>query len=224
MSYYGFYISGKSERLKKFLIQTDRKKLDAIKIIVSEYEIESKLKQLLEKENITYKIVDYRALGSTNVDRNMELSNILLRELEFYKIDYCFSFGKHILSGELLKKYKNRIINFHPSLLPMYPGRNAIDQAVNDGKALLIGNTAHFIDEGIDSGPIIMQSVIPIQAFTETEDYDVVLDLQIGMLNQLMEIIDDGSLLEVDGGIHIKDADYAKGITFPVWKGRDAKE
>lgn len=200
MSRFGFYISGSSERLKKFIMQANMKQRNEIKIVVSEYDIELELKQLLEREHIAYKIVKYSELGDTNIERNLELSNILLKELDVHSIDYCFSFGKHILSGEILVKYKNKIINFHPSLLPMYPGVKAIDQAVKENKALLIGNTAHFIDEGIDSGPIIMQSVVPIQAFTDTEDYNVVLDLQIGMLNQLMEIIDEGNLLIIGEG------------------------
>lgn len=216
MSCYGFYISGKSERLKKFIKQTDSKKLESVKIIVAENELESELKQLLEIRKIPYKIVLYHTLGDTNVKRNEELSNRILKELDRYQVDYCFVLGKHLLSGELLIRYRNKIINFHPSLLPMYPGFNAIDQAVNEGKVFLIGNTAHFINEGVDAGPIIMQSVIPMQAFMDTKDYDKILDLQIEMLNQLMEIIDEGRLLVIDGKVRIKDADYAQGTIYPV--------
>lgn len=224
MSNFGFYISGSSERLKRFIRQASAEKRNAIKIVVSEYDIEMDLEQLLEKEHIPYRTVKYSELGGTNIERNLKLSNILLKELSAHRIDYCFSFGKHILSGEILDKYRNRIINFHPSLLPMYPGVNAIDQAVKEGKALLIGNTAHVVDEGVDSGPIIMQSVIPMQAFTDTKDYNVILDLQIEMLNQLMEIIDEGNLLEIEGGgVRIKDADYAQGTTFPVRNKKDSK-
>lgn len=47
----------------------------------------------------------------------------------------------------------------------MFPGIKAIDQASDYGNVLLVGNTAHFIDSGVDTGPIIMQSVIPIMNF-----------------------------------------------------------
>ena len=108
----------------------------------------------------------------------------MLELFEEYNIDYMFSFGSHILSGELLKKYENRLINFHPSILPMFPGK------------------------------IIMQSVIPIQAFWESNDYDVVLDIQIEMLNKLIIVLNEDRLI-VDGKPIIKGADYSKGIIFP---------
>lgn len=98
--------------------------------------------------------------------KNLELSNNLLQVLREYEIDYCFSFGAHILKGKLLEEYENRIINFHPSLLPAYPGIKSIDRAIAD-KVNLLGNTVHFIDAGMDTGPIIMQSVIPSVAFYE---------------------------------------------------------
>lgn len=219
MAKYGFYISGKSGRLKKFIEQADRTICEAIKIVISEYDIESGLRELLEKNDIAYKVFDYKMLGSTNSERNSELSDILLRELSENKIDYCFSFGSHILSGKLLVEYCNRIINFHPSLLPLYPGMKAVDKAVNDSRSLLlIGNTAHFIDAGVDSGPIIMQSVIPIQAFDDTKDYNVILDLQIDMLNQIVEIIDNDCLLIQDGKVRIKNADYSRSAIFPLWE------
>lgn len=219
MAKFGFYISGKSGRLKKFIEQADRTICESIEIVISEYNIESGLRELLEKKDITYKVFDYKMLGSTNSERNSELSDILLRELSENKIDYCFSFGSHILSGKLLVEYCNRIINFHPSLLPLYPGMKAVDKAVNDSRSLLlIGNTAHFIDEGVDSGPIIMQSVIPMQAFDDTKDYNVILDLQIDMLNQIVEIIDKDCLLIQDGKVRIKNADYSRSAIFPLWE------
>ena len=219
MAKLGFYISGKSGRLKKFIEQADRTICESIKIVISEYNIESGLREVLEKKDIAYKVFDYKMLGSTNSERNSELSAILLRELSENKIDYCFSFGSHILSGKLLVEYCNRIINFHPSLLPMYPGMNAVDKAVNDSRSLLlVGNTAHFIDEGVDSGPIIMQSVIPMQAFGDTEDYSVILDLQIDMLNQIIEIINKDCISIQDGRVRIKNADYSRSAIFPLWK------
>ena len=61
-----------------------------------------------------------------------------------------------IKSKELLEKYKNRIINIHPSLLPKYPGEDAQEQAFKAGEKIS-GLTIHFVDAGLDSGPIILQ-------------------------------------------------------------------
>lgn len=215
---YAFYISGYSERLKKFLLQADSEILTSIQIVISEYELNEEITALLNHFNIFYRTCNYCELGCNNEERNLNFSNIMLHELEKYNVDYCISFGKHLLRGALLKKYENRIINFHPALLPMYPGRKAIDQAVIDNKALLIGNTAHFVDDGIDTGIIIMQSVIPLRAFTDTYDYNVILDLQIEMLNQIIDIINNNCLKIINGNVEILGADYNKAITFPMWR------
>ena len=113
-------------------------------------------------------------------------SSFLLKELKSTEIDYIFCFGTKILKPILINSYTNKIINFHPSLLPKYPGLNAIDQAIlNNEKEL--GNTAHFIDEGIDTGEIIIQCSISILNYV---DYNSVLDLQVDMLNLIWNTIE----------------------------------
>jgi phosphoribosylglycinamide formyltransferase-1 len=119
--------------------------------------------------------------------------------LEF-KIDFLFCFGDRILKGRILEVYKNKIINFHPSLLPAFSGLNAIDKALNSSVQIL-GNTAHFIDEGIDTGPIIMQSVIPRNSYTCYED---VLSLQIPMLLRIWELIDSNKITVIDNLVVVK--------------------
>ena len=66
-----------------------------------------------------------------------------------------------ILSPRFVKAFENRIINIHPSLLPAFPGKDAGKQAIEYG-VKITGCTTHFIDEGTDTGPIIMQAVVPV--------------------------------------------------------------
>lgn len=212
---YGFYVSGRSERLKKYLMDCGNLAASDIGVIVSEYEFETGLKALLTELRIKQAVYPYEALGTSNQERNLIFSNMLLKELEESVCDYCFSFGSHILSGELISQYKNRIINFHPALLPMFPGKNAIDQAVASNSCLVIGNSAHFIDEGIDSGPLIMQSIIPIRSFLETKDYNKILDLQIDMLKQLVELLKKDEIIVEHDQVLIKSADYTWNCIFP---------
>ncbi|EKR72654.1 phosphoribosylglycinamide formyltransferase [Leptospira noguchii] len=67
-----------------------------------------------------------------------------------------------ILKNQIVQTFSNRIINIHPSLLPAFPGLNAQKQALEYG-VKIAGCTAHFIDEGVDSGPIILQGVVKIE-------------------------------------------------------------
>ena len=61
-----------------------------------------------------------------------------------------------ILGGPFIRRFQGRIVNVHPSLLPAFPGVRAIEQALDYGVQVM-GVTVHFVDEGVDSGPVILQ-------------------------------------------------------------------
>ena len=61
-----------------------------------------------------------------------------------------------ILGGSFIRRFEGRILNVHPSLLPAFPGIRAIEQAVEYGVRVM-GVTVHFVDEGLDSGPVLLQ-------------------------------------------------------------------
>lgn len=209
-----FYISNKATRFSKILEQNNNSELlKNVKVVFSDDADNLYLKEKLQELNINYYLFNYKDIEAENGKKNLKLSNTLLSVLKENKIDYCFSFGAHILKGDLIKEFKNRIINFHPSILPCYPGLKSIDQAI-EGKENLLGNTAHFIDAGMDTGPIILQSVIPTVAF-HNGGYDVVLDIQIEMLYRIYGLLRKDSI-KVDGGqVVIKGADYNSYSIFP---------
>ena len=62
-----------------------------------------------------------------------------------------------LLSPSFVERFRNRIINVHPALLPSFPGLDAVGQALEHG-VRITGVTVHFVDEGVDSGPIILQA------------------------------------------------------------------
>ena len=66
-----------------------------------------------------------------------------------------------ILKGEFLRAFANRVINIHPSLLPAFPGLEAWQQALDYG-VKVTGCTVHFVDQGVDSGPILAQETVPV--------------------------------------------------------------
>jgi len=67
-----------------------------------------------------------------------------------------------LLGDEFLARFPNRIINVHPALLPAFPGLDAIGQALAYG-VKVFGVTVHFVDEGVDSGPIVLQAAVPVR-------------------------------------------------------------
>jgi phosphoribosylglycinamide formyltransferase-1 len=66
-----------------------------------------------------------------------------------------------LLSPGFVARFPNRIVNVHPALLPSFPGLDAVGQALEHG-AKITGVTVHFVDDGVDSGPIILQRPVPI--------------------------------------------------------------
>ena len=74
----------------------------------------------------------------------------------------CLAGFMRILSPEFIKKFRNRILNIHPSILPAFPGLDAQRQAIESGVSHS-GCTVHFVDEGVDTGPIIVQETVKIK-------------------------------------------------------------
>jgi phosphoribosylglycinamide formyltransferase 1 len=73
-----------------------------------------------------------------------------------------------LLGAGLVGRFPNRIVNVHPALLPSFPGLDAIGQALDAGTRMT-GVTVHFVDEGVDSGPVIMQRPVPVPADGDRE-------------------------------------------------------
>ena len=74
----------------------------------------------------------------------------------------CLAGFMRIISPEFVKEYKNKIINIHPALLPSFPGLNAQEQAIKYG-AKYSGCTVHFVDSGVDTGPLILQAIVKVK-------------------------------------------------------------
>lgn len=94
-------------------------------------------------------------------------SNRLLEELKRREVDLVILAGfLKILSKEFIDEYRNRIINIHPSLIPSFCGKGyygeKVHKAVLDYGVKYTGATVHFVDEGADTGPIIMQEVVKV--------------------------------------------------------------
>lgn len=91
---------------------------------------------------------------------------------EQYQIDFIILAGyMRILSAHFTKKWEGKLINIHPSLLPAFPGKDAIQQAYDYGTKI-IGVTVHYVDEGVDTGKIIDQMSCRVQDYWTFEDFE----------------------------------------------------
>jgi phosphoribosylglycinamide formyltransferase 1 len=85
-----------------------------------------------------------------------------LQALRAAEVDLVVLAGfMRILKGAFLKAFENRVVNIHPSLLPAFPGVASWKQALDHG-VKVTGCTVHFVDQGVDSGPIIAQRAVPV--------------------------------------------------------------
>lgn len=97
----------------------------------------------------------------TKLDEDAEQAYIAA--LQSASVDLVVLAGfMRILKGEFLRAFEGRVINIHPSLLPSFPGLEAWKQALDYG-VKHTGATVHFVDQGIDSGAIIIQETLPVQ-------------------------------------------------------------
>jgi phosphoribosylglycinamide formyltransferase-1 len=102
------------------------------------------------------------ALPSRGLDREV-YDRILGDELEKNRVDLvCLAGFMRLLSAGFIRRFPNRILNIHPSLLPAFPGLDAQHQAFEHG-VKIAGCTVHFVDEQLDAGPIVLQSAVAVR-------------------------------------------------------------
>jgi len=100
--------------------------------------------------------------GRPGAKLSSESEKKYIETIENYRVDLIALAGfMRILSKEFVRRFQGRILNIHPSLLPSFPGLNAQRQALEYG-VKFSGCTVHFVDEGVDTGPIIVQAVVPV--------------------------------------------------------------
>lgn len=104
----------------------------------------------------------YIAPGRFRTKLDEDAEEDYLGALQEARVDLVVLAGfMRILKGAFLKAFENRVVNIHPSLLPAFPGMASWKQALDYGTKLA-GCTVHFVDQGVDSGPVIAQKAVPV--------------------------------------------------------------
>jgi phosphoribosylglycinamide formyltransferase-1 len=111
-----------------------------------------------------------------------------------------------IVGNPLIERFRNRIMNIHPALLPSFPGLHGQRQAFEYG-AKISGCTVHFVDEGMDTGPVIIQAAVPVNE-DDTEDSlaERILKFEHKIYPQAIRLFSENRLSVVGRKVHIQDA------------------
>jgi phosphoribosylglycinamide formyltransferase 1 len=131
--------------------------------------------------------------------KGWEYDQKLVQVLEDYGVNdrtgvICLAGFMRVLSSEVVSKYKMRIMNIHPSLLPSFPGLRAQKQALDHG-VKVSGCTVHFVDEGIDTGPIFMQRAVPVfDSDTEHVLADRILKVEHELYPEALSLFSKGNI------------------------------
>jgi phosphoribosylglycinamide formyltransferase-1 len=152
----GILISGRGSNLLAIADAIATRRLDAeIAVVISNRPDAPGIK-LAQQRGLHAITLPSKSLDREAYDRQ------LIDELRRSRVDLvCLAGYMRILSGHFIREFHQRILNIHPSLLPAFPGLDAQHQALEHG-AKFSGCTAHFVEEGLDSGPIISQAVVPV--------------------------------------------------------------
>lgn len=189
----GVLISGNGTNLQALIDGINKGLINGkIKLIISNKENAYGLIRG-KKANIESMYMDSKVDSAT-------YSNMLLKEFKKKEIDLVVLAGFiKVLSKEFINEYKNRIINIHPSLIPSFCGKgyygDRVHKAVLEYGVKYTGATVHFVDEGTDTGPIIMQEVVKVDKNDTLETLKKrVLDVEHKLLVEAVKLFCEGRI------------------------------
>jgi len=153
----GVLVSGSGSNLQSIIDHIESGRLDAeIKLVVSNNPDAFAL-QRCAKHRLPTALIDHREFPTRE-----DFDRCVIATLRAADVELVVMAGfMRILSPEFFRAFPRRILNIHPALLPSFPGTNVQKKAVEYG-VKFSGCTVHFADEGVDTGPIIIQAVVPV--------------------------------------------------------------
>jgi len=162
-------ISGRGSNMENILKAVKKNKIPIKPVLVISNKPDAKGLAIAQKLGVKTEVVESQGLKGGNWEYDSKLVSVL----EKHKITpqnclICLAGFMRIMSPEFIRHYKGRIMNIHPAILPAFPGLHSQRQALEYG-VKYSGCTVHFVDEGVDTGPIILQSVVKIKD-SDTEE------------------------------------------------------
>jgi len=156
-------ISGRGSNMENILKAVKKNKIPIKPVLVISNKPDAKGLAIAQKLGVKTEVVESNGLKGGNWEYDSKLVSILER----YKVTpqnglICLAGFMRIMSPEFIRHYKGKILNIHPAILPSFPGLHSQRQALEYG-VKYSGCTVHFVDEGVDTGPIILQAIVKIK-------------------------------------------------------------
>ena len=165
----GILISGRGSNMEAILKAIKKQMIPIKPSIVISNRPDARGLRIAEKLGIKTQVIESKNFRGNRTDYDKKIITSLAKNGVTEKNGLvCLAGYMRIISPHFIKKYKNRILNIHPAILPAFPGLDAQKQAIQFG-AKVSGCTVHIVDEGVDTGPIILQEIVKI-ANNDTEE------------------------------------------------------
>lgn len=149
-------------------------------------------------------------ISPKSYENRAEFNKAFLEKLDSYGVDLVVLAGfLVVIPEEMIAKYRNRIINIHPSLIPSFCGTGYYGLKVHEGVLArgvkVTGATCHFVDEGTDTGPIILQKAVEVQEGDTPEILQrrVMEQAEWIIMPRAIDLIASGKVTVTDGRVHI---------------------
>ncbi len=202
------FISGSGSNLQSIIDAIGAGRVSARIAVVVSNEPDAYGLVRAQKHGIPTAVVNHR-----DYKDRPEFEGAVLSVLKDFPIDLiCLAGFMRLLTPEFLRRFPRRIINIHPALLPAFPGTHGQADAFNYG-VKFSGCTIHFVDEGVDSGPIIMQAVVPVLADDDVEALKArILAQEHRIYPQVIQFFSEGRVTLVDKKVVITTAKAVEGF------------
>ena len=156
-------ISGRGSNMKAILEAVKKQKIPIRPTVVISNKSTAKGLKIARKLGVQTEIVESKGFQGSRWEYDKKIISVLKK----YQVTpknglICLAGFMRIISPEFIKKYKNCVLNIHPAILPAFPGLDAQKQAIDHG-VKYSGCTVHFADDGVDSGPIIVQAIVKVK-------------------------------------------------------------
>ena len=149
--------------MEAILKSIKKKKIPIKPVVIISNKPNAKGLKIAQKLGVKTEIIESKGFKGSRWDYDKKIIQVLKKHgVTSTNGLICLAGFMRIISPQFIKKYKNRIMNIHPALLPSFPGLDVQKQAVEHG-VKFSGCTVHFVDTGVDTGPIIIQAVVKVK-------------------------------------------------------------